>query len=255
MGKSSASPPSRADGLLVVLTGAGISAESGIPTFRSNGGLWRNYRYQDLATPEAFAKNPALVWEFYRWRQEMAMKAQPNPGHDALKEMSRLLGPRMVLVTQNVDNLHERAGSLDVLHMHGELMKARCSKCQSVLPTFDYRDSTTTCPRCRAQKSFRPHIVWFGEAPLHMDEILGALKQATVFLAVGTSGTVFPAAQFVDMARTNGAFTLLVNLEEAENTTFFHRIFQGSASTILQEMLTHGRPDLFDYFRRLRTGH
>ncbi|MBF0609645.1 MAG: NAD-dependent deacylase [Magnetococcales bacterium] len=243
------------DDLLVVLTGAGISAESGVPTFRSNGGLWRTYRYQDLATPEAFQKDPLLVWEFYRWRQENVKKSQPNPGHLVLAQLAKQLGRRMVLVTQNVDDLHERAGSSDVIHMHGEIMKARCIHCQSVLAAFDYQDSGQPCPRCKAPRTLRPHIVWFGETPLHMEEIHTYLNQATVFMTIGSSGTVYPAAQFVETARANGAFTLLLNLEAADNTRAFHRVLQGPSSALLQEMITQGENDIFDYFRRLRMGN
>lgn len=238
---------------MVVLTGAGISATSGIPTFRSNGGLWRTYRFQDLATPEAFRRQPELVWEFYRWRQEGVFKAQPNLGHELLRRFETQLGPsRFMLVTQNVDNLHERAGSKDVWHMHGDISKARCSGCGQVLVNFDYADAATTihCPHCRAGRTLRPHIVWFGEQPFHLEEIQSALRRATVFLAIGTSGTVYPAAQFVNWARQAGALTFLINLDPAENGAGFHGFLSGSAEAVLAQIWGEGREDLFGYFRR-----
>lgn len=221
---------------LVVLTGAGISAESGIPTFRSNGGLWRTYRFDELATPEAFQRNPGLVWEFYRWRQETARRAQPNRGHDVLARMEKQWGPAFSLLTQNVDDLHDRAGNRRLLHLHGELSKARCTLCDQVLEGFDYQDSNLPCPKCKGSKGLRPHIVWFGEQPLFLEEIQESLARATLFMAIGTSGVVYPAAQFVQLARRQGAFTVLINLDPAENASTFHRVIRGKSSEILDKL-------------------
>lgn len=223
-------------GFLVVLTGAGISAESGIPTFRSNGGLWRTYRFDELASPAAFERNPNLVWEFYRWRQETARRAQPNRGHEVLAAMEKALGERMLLVTQNVDDLHERAGSRRLLHLHGALSRARCTRCNQVHEGFDYQESNLPCPRCGETRSLRPHIVWFGEQPFYLEEINDALLRATLFIAIGTSGVVYPAAQFVNVARRHGAYSLLINLDSADNSSAFHQLLPGKSSLLLEEL-------------------
>lgn len=237
---------------MVVLTGAGISAESGIPTFRSNGGLWRTHRYQDLATPEAFARDPGLVWEFYRWRQDGVRRALPNPAHTALKRFEDRLGEqRFVLLSQNVDDLHERAGSRDVWHMHGEIMKARCQRCGVILSRFDYQLSASPCPQCHAKGALRPHIVWFGETPLFLDEIRDFLDRATLFLAIGSSGTVFPAAQFVQQARAGGALTVLINLDQSDNAGSFQHVITGPAGVTMERIWREGQEDLFGYFRKL----
>lgn len=224
----------KSPGFMVVLTGAGISAESGIPTFRSNGGLWRTYRFDELATPAAFEKKPALVWEFYRWRQETMRRAQPNRGHEILAQMEKRLGKQFMLLTQNVDDLHDRAGNRQVLHMHGELTKARCTRCDTIHEGFDYQESRAPCPKCKTANTLRPHIVWFGEQPLHLEEINDLLARATLFLAIGTSGAVYPAAQFVHLARRHGAHTVLVNLDPADNATAFDRVIHGKASAVLE---------------------
>ncbi|MBF0590090.1 MAG: NAD-dependent deacylase [Magnetococcales bacterium] len=237
---------------LVILTGAGISAASGVPTFRSNGGLWKNRRFEELATPEAFVAEPNLVWDFYRWRQDGVRKAQPNAGHRALARLETILGDQLVLVTQNVDDLHERGGSTAPIHMHGEIMKGRCTACAAVLPELDFHKATETpCPDCGRLGSLRPHIVWFGEMPFHMDRITQAVQRATLFLAIGTSGHVYPAAQYVTIARQCGALTGLINLDPAENSGTFHRFLQGSASEMLEGLL-EGCEDAGGFFRGLR---
>lgn len=236
----SAPSPFTPRSFLVVLTGAGISAESGVPTFRSNGGLWRTHRFQDLATPEAFTRDRRLVWEFYQWRQAGVKTATPNQGHRILAQMEQVLGERFLLVTQNVDDLHERGGSRQVLHMHGELMKARCLRCGTVHADYDYREAEAPCPTCRAPAALRPHIVWFGEIPFHLEEISAALRRVTHFLAIGTSGAVHPAAGFVDAARRAGARTALVNLDPADNRGAFHRIHQGGAGEVLARLWAQG---------------
>lgn len=219
---------------LVVLTGAGISAESGVPTFRDQGGLWRQFRFQDLATPEAFARDPKLVWEFYQWRYQKVAAALPNDGHRVLAAMEEALGEGMLLVTQNVDDLHQRAGSRRLLPMHGQIARARCPKCGRILEDpYDWRRMEMICPGCCKVGVVRPDVVWFGETPLFMDEILEALERATHFLAVGTSGAVYPAAQFVDLARSAGAKTLLINLDPPENIHTFQRVQTGKAGGLL----------------------
>ena len=176
---------------LFLLTGAGVSAESGIPTFRGVAGLWRNYRIEEVASPHAWARDPVLVWEFYSMRRRVAAAAQPNPGHAALARLEQELGERLFLCTQNVDNLHEQAGSRHVCHMHGELFKSRCDSCRR--ETFV--DATTyeppaPVPRCACGGQIRPHICWFGEVPFGLDAIFAALARCTLFVAIGTSGVV-----------------------------------------------------------------
>ena len=233
---------------LVVLTGAGISAASGVPTFRSNGGLWNNHRFEDLATPEAFARDPELVWNFYRWRQEGVKNARPNRAHEIVAEMEAVLGEAFLLVTQNVDDLHERGGSRNLLHMHGEIMKARCQRCGAVHPDFDYQLSDYPCGQCGAETALRPHIVWFGEMPEHMAAIQEALSRATVFMAIGTSGAVYPAAQFVHIAKSHGARTVLFNLDPADNAGAFDHAVPGPADQTLERIWSEGRHDFFSYF-------
>lgn len=184
---------------LVVLTGAGISAESGLRTFRDNNGLWEEHRIEDVATPEGFARDPALVDRFYNERRRQLARAEPNAGHLALAELEQKWGGPFLLVTQNVDDLHERAGSRALLHMHGELLKARCQHCHKVEHWRADITRVSPCPACKRRGTLRPHIVWFGEMPLYMDEIDARLSACEIFIAVGTSGQVYPAAGFVQM--------------------------------------------------------
>jgi len=218
---------------LFILTGAGVSAESGIPTFRGAGGLWRNYRFEEVASPHAWRRDPRLVWEFYSMRRRVASAARPNPGHLALADLERSLEDRLVLCTQNVDSLHEQAGSRRVLHMHGELFKSRCDRCDR--PAFaDPRtyEAPSPLPSCECGGAIRPHICWFGEVPYHLDEISRALDQCTVFIAIGTSGVVEPAASFV--ARVHGrAQTHYVGPEEPANSSAFTKCFLGKAGELL----------------------
>jgi NAD-dependent deacetylase len=222
-----------------VLTGAGISAESGIPTFRDEGGLWRNYRFEEVASPHAWQRDPQLVWEFYSMRRRVAGSAKPNPGHMALAALERALGDRLFLCTQNVDNLHEQAGSTRVIHMHGEVFKSRCDTCGR--PPFD--DSRTyeppaEIPSCDCGGRIRPHICWFGETPYCLDEIFQALGACTVFVAIGTSGVVEPAASFVaHVHRRAGTRTLYVGPEQPANALAFTECFLGKSGELL--------PDLF----------
>jgi NAD-dependent deacetylase len=195
---------------LVVLTGAGVSAESGIPTFRSSDGLWENEPVEAVATPEGFAKDPERVIRFYNERRRAAKAAQPNPAHIALARLEEALGDRFLLVTQNVDDLHQRAGNKRLIAMHGELMKARCLG--SAEHVFECPgDQPPACPVCGAK--VRPHIVWFGEVPFAMDEIQEALLRCTHFAYIGTSSVVYPAAGFKEIARAHGAKVICFNLE------------------------------------------
>ncbi len=226
---------------LFVLTGAGISAESGIPTFRGTDGLWEGYRVEQVATPEAFEADPELVWRFYSMRRERAAQCKPNPAHRALAEVEERIGDRLLICTQNVDSLHEQAGSRRVVHMHGELFLTRCSSqsCGSA-PFFDDRCYPTRAdvPACAQCGSLlRPHICWFGEVPFELETVFDALDRCTVFLTVGTSGMVEPAASFVRHARRNGARTFYVGPEEPANAPSFSEIFLGKAGEVLPGLL------------------
>ena len=220
-----------------VLTGAGVSSESGLPAFRGMNGLWRGYRVEHVATPEAFAADPALVWQFYSERRQRHKSVEPNPAHFGLAELERALGDRLFLCTQNVDSLHEQAGSQRVVHMHGRLMQSRCSRaaCRS-LPfhdsnTYGTSEEVPHCAECGAL--VRPHICWFGEVPFHMDLILHQLGEATALLTIGTSGVVEPAASFVRIARSNGAKSIYVGPEEPANRAFFSEVLLGKAGEVL----------------------
>jgi len=214
-----------------VLTGAGISAESGLPTFRASDGLWAGHRIEDVCTPEAWQRNPALVWEFYSGRRESAWRAKPNPAHFALAELEAQLGDRFFLCTQNVDDLHERAGSQRVLHMHGELARSRCERgCgHTVVEDRATYQNLGQVGRCACGGRLRPHIVFFGEVPLGMDRIQQELNRATLMLVIGTSGSVYPAADFVRWARRAGARTVYVGPEPPRNAEAFSSIVEGSA--------------------------
>ena len=218
-----------------VLTGAGISAESGLPTFRGSDGLWAGHRVTDVCTPDAWQRNPALVWEFYSGRRAAGEKVEPNLGHIAIAELEAQLGDRFFLCTQNVDDLHERAGSKRLLHMHGELNKARCED-ECGLPPVDDRKiyrSLDEVGRCPCGARLRPHIVFFGEIPLEMGRIQHEIEKATLMLVVGTSGSVYPAANFVHWAREQGGRTVYVGPEKPLNAEAFTHIVQGNAGEVL----------------------
>ena len=223
-----------------VLTGAGISAESGLPTFRASDGLWAGYRIEDVCTPDAWRRNPAGVWAFYSARREAGLKAQPNPAHLALAELEAQLGGRFFLCTQNVDDLHQRAGSVRLVHMHGELAKSRCERECGRPPVEDraiYRNLDEV-GRCACGGRLRPHIVFFGEIPLEMERIQEEIDQATVMLVVGTSGSVYPAASFVHWARQRGARTVYVGPEEPLNAAAFTHVVEGKAGEALPGLFT-----------------
>jgi len=206
---------------IVILTGAGISAESGLKTFRDNDGLWEGHHVEEVATPEAFARNPELVHTFYNLRRAQLLgEAKPNAAHKALANFERVFKGEFLLITQNVDNLHEQAGSQNIRHMHGELLSARCTACGSSSEWRTDTSNATTCPNCGSLGSMRPDIVWFREMPLFMDEIEHALSGADLFVSIGTSGVVYPAAGFVQMAKYSGADTIELNLENTANPNF-----------------------------------
>jgi NAD-dependent deacetylase len=197
---------------IVILTGAGISAESGLGTFRDKGGLWTKYDLEEVATPEGFARNPRLVHDFYNARRANALDAAPNAAHFALARLAERHRGGVTVVTQNIDDLHERAGLSDVVHMHGRIARALCATCEARWDAPRIMDPGDACPSCGAATT-RPDIVWFGEMPYHMDRIFGALEAADLFVAIGTSGEVYPAAGFVDISASAGAQTLEINLE------------------------------------------
>ncbi|CDL82030.1 Sir2 family NAD+-dependent deacetylase [Xenorhabdus szentirmaii] len=222
---------------VVVLTGAGISAESGIRTFRASDGLWEEHLVEDVATPEGFQRDPDMVQAFYNARREQLQQLdiKPNAAHDALAELEQRLGDNFLLVTQNIDNLHERAGSQRVLHMHGELLKVRC--CQSG-QVIEWKTELTTedrCHCCQFPSQLRPHVVWFGEMPLGMEQIYTALSKADIFIAIGTSGHVYPAAGFVHEAKLSGAHTVELNLEPSQVESLFDEKHYGHASKVVAQ--------------------
>ncbi|CAH0495102.1 NAD-dependent protein deacylase [Novosphingobium sp. CECT 9465] len=221
---------------IVILTGAGISAESGIDTFRGGGGLWEQHRVEDVATPEAFASDPDLVLRFYDMRREAIQTRQPNPAHLALarldREWPKQAGGEVLIVTQNVDDLHERGGALNVLHMHGEHLTAWCTACDRRHRWTGPLIHRPPCPSC-SEPALRPDIVWFGEIPYRMDEIYEALSAADLFVSIGTSGAVYPAAGLVRTARDLGLRTLELNLERSQGSAWFHETRLGPASEVV----------------------
>ncbi|KAF6662626.1 NAD-dependent protein deacylase [Enterobacteriaceae bacterium EKM102V] len=224
---------------VVILTGAGISAESGIRTFRAADGLWEEHHVEDVATPEGFQRDPALVQRFYNARRQQLQQAeiQPNAAHLALAELEQVLGDNLLLVTQNIDNLHERAGNSRVLHMHGELLKVRCVTSGQVIEWSDDITPDDRCTCCQFPSALRPHVVWFGEMPLGMEQIYQALEQADYFIAIGTSGHVYPAAGFVHEARLQGAHTVELNLEPSQVGNEFAERHYGLASEVVPEFV------------------
>ena len=219
---------------IVILTGAGVSAESGLGTFRDVGGLWSQYDLEEVATPEGFAANPGLVHAFYNARRANMLEASPNAAHIALARLEAAFPGEVLIVTQNVDDLHERAGSGRVIHMHGDLTGALCAGCGHRWPAPRVMDADVRCPACMAQTT-RPDIVWFGEMPYQMDQIEAELMQADLFVSIGTSGEVYPAAGFVDAARGAGVSTLEINLEPSRRRGLFDRVIAGPATKSVPE--------------------
>ncbi|KEQ17742.1 Sir2 family NAD+-dependent deacetylase [Endozoicomonas numazuensis] len=220
---------------IVVLTGAGISAESGIRTFRASDGLWENHPVEEVATPEGYYRNPALVQSFYNGRRQQLSEVVCNDAHKALSDFEKAFDGDFLLVTQNVDDLHSRAGSQNLIHMHGELYKARCQDTEQV---FDWHEDLTTqtlCPCCKQAGNLRPNIVWFGEMPLEMNRIYEALSQCDLFVSIGTSGNVYPAAGFFAEAKAAGAETVELNLEPGSNASQFDRSLTGHATELVPD--------------------
>lgn len=220
---------------IVVLTGAGISKESGLETFRDADGIWARVRIEDVATPEAFRRDKARVHEFYNARRRglLAPAVRPNAAHLALAELEARWPGEFLLVTQNIDDLHERAGSRRLVHMHGEILKARCAACGGTEERREDLDASLACATCGTVGEMRPHVVWFGEMPLEMDEIYERLAGCDLFLSIGTSGNVYPAAGFVEEARRAGAHTVELNLEPSSGHSRFAEAIHGKASEIV----------------------
>ncbi|MFL6414097.1 MAG: NAD-dependent deacylase [Bryobacteraceae bacterium] len=222
-------------GKIVILTGAGISRESGLETFRDPDGIWAKVNIEDVATPAAFARDPARVHQFYNKRRQQLLSGtvRPNRAHFALAELERSWPGKVMVVTQNIDDLHERAGSHSFLHMHGELLKARCNGCGNRTRCTEDLTTASPCSACGRLGTMRPDVVWFGEMPMHMDQIEIALADADLFLSIGTSGNVYPAAGFVELARDAGAHTVELNLERSTGATSFHEAIYGPATEVV----------------------
>ncbi|RDH43950.1 Sir2 family NAD+-dependent deacetylase [Zooshikella ganghwensis] len=220
---------------VVVLTGAGISAESGIRTFRASDGLWEEHRIEDVATPDGFRRNPTLVHDFYNARRQKLLSPEItyNAAHKALAAFEQRFSGQYLLVTQNIDDLHERAGSQQVVHMHGELLKSRCEGCGEIFSYLEDLQMTTPCPCCQLSGHLRPHIVWFNEIPLALDAIYSALTSCDLFVAIGTSGNVYPAAGFFQEASHHGAHTVELNLEPSVSGSLFKEQHYGPASEVV----------------------
>ena len=218
---------------IVILTGAGVSAESGIDTFRSAGGLWERHRVEDVATPEAFARDPDLVLRFYDMRRENIQRAQPNAAHEALARLDAEWPGELLIVTQNVDDLHERAGARRLIHMHGQHLTAWCTACDTRSLWTGPLIDRPACPACGVAGQLRPDIVWFGEMPYEMDAIYHALNRADLFVSVGTSGAVYPAAGFVREARQNMTRTLELNMEPSQGSYWFNETRYGPAGMLV----------------------
>lgn len=225
---------------IIILTGAGISKESGLDTFRGKGGLWRGMRAEEVATPQAFEQNPDLVHSFYNARKEKLLdeKIKPNAAHFALAALEQQWQGDFLLITQNVDNLHERAGSCELVHMHGEILKARCVKCHAVSPWHEDMDIKSICPNCRDTGSLRVDVVWFGEMPMKMNEIYVALEKCDLFISIGTSGNVYPASGFIDVVSQNhDAKTAELNLEPSLNAEQFSAGHYGPATDVVPDFV------------------
>lgn len=221
-------------GKIVVLTGAGVSAESGLGTFRDKDGLWTRYDLEEVATPRGFARNPEMVQDFYNQRRRNLLAAVANAAHAALARLQAEHGGEVVIVTQNIDHLHEQSGSTGVIHMHGELLRVRCGRCRAAADWADDLFVETACPACGAAGAMRPDVVWFGEMPMHMAAIEDHLQGADLFVSVGTSGSVYPAAGFVDRVRALGrAHTVELNLQPSDGASAFAERIHGPATQVV----------------------
>jgi NAD-dependent protein deacetylase/lipoamidase len=217
---------------IIILTGAGLSAESGLGTFRGKDGLWTRFNLDEVATPEGFARNPVKVHEFYNLRRDWLKEARPNAAHFALAELERNYKGNVLTVTQNIDALHEAAGTRNLIHMHGELGKALCAECGLSLPWNEDLSVKTVCPAC-GLAAMRPDVVWFGEMPREMDRIYEALGACDLFISIGTSGAVYPAAGFVAEAQAAGAHRIELNLEPSDGASHFAEAFYGPATEVV----------------------
>ncbi len=218
---------------IIILTGAGISAESGLATFRASNGLWNNHKVEDVATIEAFERNPDYVHDFYNELKLELIKAQPNPAHLAITKLQQNYPAKINVITQNVDTLHEKAGNQNIYHIHGQINQSVCLNCGHILETFGNVDTQTQCHNCHVTGMMKPNIVFFGENLLCMDTVEQLLSSCDLFLSVGTSGVVFPAASFVQIAKYNGAKTFEFNLEPTSNNFYFDKHIMGPAGTTL----------------------
>lgn len=219
---------------IVILTGAGVSADSGISTFRDAEGIWQKYDFKDVATPDGFRANPDLVHEFYNARRTSLHTYEPNAAHVALARLEKEFPGEVLTVTQNVDDLHERAGTENLIHMHGQLYEVKCKVCGTVTETMGEIGRQTACGHCGVPGGLRPNVVWFGEIPMFMDTIYAALADCDLFISVGTSGTVYPAAGFVQEVRSHGrAHTIELNLEPSEGVSLFQEVRHGPAKDIV----------------------
>jgi NAD-dependent deacetylase len=218
---------------IVILTGAGLSAESGLSTFRDKNGIWARHRIEDVATPEAFARDPVRVLEFYNTRRKGAAGVKPNAAHDALAKLERNHPGDVLTVTQNIDPLHEMAGTQRLIHMHGEILKMLCAHCGAKEPWEEDISTDLVCQACNKTGRLRPDVVWFGEMPYRMEEIYQALGACDLFISIGTSGTVYPAAGFVMEARGAGAHTVELNLEPSEGASMFSKAIHGPATQVV----------------------
>jgi NAD-dependent deacetylase len=218
---------------IVVLSGAGLSAESGLGTFRDKGGMWEEFNLEEVATPEGFACNPARVHDFYNLRRRRLREATPNAAHYALARLEKEHGGEVLTVTQNIDGLHEAAGTQDLIHMHGELGRVLCATCRASFPWAEDLSTETACAACGRSGGLRPDVVWFGEMPRDMDRIYQALVACDLFVSVGTSGSVYPAAGFVAEARAAGAHTVELNLQPSDGASMFAEAFYGPATEVV----------------------
>jgi len=228
--------PRGSDTRVVILTGAGISVESGLATFRGHGGLWEGHRVEEVATPQAFSRDPECVWRFYNARRAALKTVEPNAAHHALVALERYLKDgNFTLVTQNVDDLHKRAGSISLLTMHGELLKIRCTECGNLQENPEDLDDL---PRCSCGGLLRPHIVWFGEMPFFMETIAARMKELDIFIAIGTSGAVYPAAGLVEQAKRSSARTIWINPDEPPFASYWDEFYRGPAASVVPSLVT-----------------
>jgi NAD-dependent deacetylase len=218
---------------IVILTGAGLSAESGLSTFRDKDGIWEKHRIEDVATPEAFARNPQAVLDFYNTRRRANSGVKPNTAHEALARLEKEYPGEVLTVTQNIDPLHEMAGTRRLIHMHGEILKCMCNHCGAKEPWEDDLTTELTCQVCGEAGGMRPDVVWFGETPYRMDEIYQALSACDLFISIGTSGNVYPAASLVMEARQVGAHTVELNLEPSQGASLFAEAVRGPATQVV----------------------